>query len=345
MRIDDMPANASPVVSGVGHIFVPSDDYVLRVVDQKTQKFLTGTTEAFSLDCCWLASNISLTRDFVFVPAQRQTDPDHSVFLTKSIVAKLQWPDPPQGAGPWFTAPAIVASDTGSPSTVYLAVPGDPGISAYTVTGTLLWKATVGGTKNTPIASSQLIGTYVYAGGVALDPATGEQKWERSDIEFQAMALDARHVYGRCGPEVSVCAVNPTNGNLIWSAVSQRLPIRQGDYQGLSYLAVDPDHQRVFVSKRTRLCALSTTDGTSLWCWSPPGQDVGGYITAANGVLFLAGRSGTVYALDEAEGGSGPLWHYTLPDGAAWSDAVIANGLVFIVSHGGTLYAFGPRGG
>lgn len=217
-----------------------------------------------------------------------------------------------------------------SPAIVDGSVYIGSGYSIYSLdaqTGHKTWEA------KTPFSGSSspsLAGGSVYIASqsssvYAIDAANGEQRWsfQTDGPIFSSPAIDNDMVY--VGTDSGkLLAMSAETGQVAWrfeaGAAIYSSPAIHGD---LVYIT----------SRAGKIFAIERAGGKLRWSY-----DAGGDAspTLANGLVFVAGNDGGLYALD-AEVGGAPKWLF--PTGSqVTTSPVVANGVVYVAS-GSTLYA------
>ncbi len=117
---------------------------------------------------------------------------------------------------------------------------------------------------------------------------------------------------------------------------------------------VDYDTNRIYFASRTRaggsqdtLWCLSFTGSAFTKVWSKPYGDIDGSPVLLGGRLYLGNNSGTVYAIDPADGSE--IWHYATSDGAVkgyiWPQYTTTTPRRLYFSTTNTVWALSDNGG
>lgn len=239
---------------------------------------------------------------------------------------------PPGGRCP-PSPQAIIGKPTIAGSVLYVCVSGYGGDS-YALNasdGSLRWKRETGcGTASIPFADYAqpiLANQLLYSGKYALDPASGEIRWQMPmDATVGAVVDGVIYAY----TEDTLFALSPGTNAIRWQykldAPIGALPIVAGekvyvgDMNGNSPPAVTPGLPDAH--------ALDATTGALLWSY-PSGIVSSISQVAANGIIYF-GADSRLYALDATTGAL--LWQYQT--GSSVHTPLIWNSSVYFTADG-----------
>jgi outer membrane protein assembly factor BamB len=131
-----------------------------------------------------------------------------------------------------------------------------------------------------------------------------------------------------------VAALNTSNQALLWAYPTELGPYADLDVaNGVVYFTAAYQNPYLYV-----VCALSGTDGASIWNYTT--QQLDGPPSVANGVVYFSSFDGKVYALNATDGAF--LWAYALSEYGGGTIAV-SDGVAYVCS--GDLYAVNASNG
>lgn len=107
-------------------------------------------------------------------------------------------------------------------------------------------------------------------------------------------------------------------------------------------VAVDGANERLFVGAASGEVTSYTTSGGRLWGPVNLSTPPGGNLVVANDTVYVAGFSGTLFALNAANGST--RWTEDLPTNLLATPAVTAEGRVYVGCQDGALYAIDAGG-
>jgi outer membrane protein assembly factor BamB len=241
------------------------------------------------------------------------------------------------GALRWSSAAGSADRVEGSPiigpdGTVYIGADDGKVYAFDGATGTIRWAAAV---QTTGVDSTAALGAdgslYVGAGSgvVALDAATGHQKWRfetGGDVESSpTLAADGTLYFG--ADDARVYALDSSNGALKWyfafpdGSDTDSSPALGAD--GTVYIGSD----------KGTLYALDGRRGTLLWSFKSVGEISGAPAIGTDGTVYIsalnsAKTESTTYAINGLTGA--PRWQRVQSSQSAPSVAIGSDGTVFV---------------
>lgn len=234
---------------------------------------------------------------------------------------------------------------------VYTARGTTPGLVALrAVDGTVVWESDLGG-QVAMFGAPTVVGDTVYLatgpGGpgslVALDVATGEQRWSTlvgSDVFFGPAVGEGVAVVAGNGDGV-VTAVDVGTGEVLWTHEDAEGSITMPTIaDGLVFLGTTTDEDVTSGS----VYALDLFTGEQVWRVDGQGDTQGGGGVVYDDVLIVPSHSaGAVVAYDRATGER--VWHHFVGTAVTSSVAVTEGGLVFGGSQDGRAWALDASSG
>jgi probable HAF family extracellular repeat protein len=197
-------------------------------------------------------------------------------------------------------------------------------------TGTLLWRQYV----DAPVRSSAAVANGVVYLGTdnlrAFDAGTGMPLWQ-SAIPSSSWSADAPPVVLNgtvfIGTDSGLLyAVDATNGNVLWSAATNRTITGAPAVTAHEVYVGSIDGSLYAFDEATGAPIWKTNLGS--WIWSSP--------AFANGVVYVGSSGAEIAAVDAATGTL--LWTQAVPVG--YSSPAVADGTVYAGAEDGNIYAF-----
>jgi len=351
VRVQD---NASPVVGPDNTVYQVTEQAVYAINPDGTLKW---NTSFGAFDAGRLAAALSPDASRLYAPVQ---GPEGGVIALDTADGSLEWTfmlAPSQHMS--YSSLAVDAQGI-----IYFGTTGPATLYAVTPNGTLKWSYTHPDSQAIGIEAAPAIGPdgSVYCivntvGLVAVDK-DGGFKWNRNDNTGNygwptpAVLADGTVVVAGDPWGDPVVAYNP-DGSTKWS---------RGDIGGpggyFSGIAVSADQATVFTAREDgKMYALDAHTGATSWSSTPAAGDelAGSPVLASNGILYMMGSQGHVYAMSEQDGAL--LWKHQLNTPAYYwgppSPALGSDGTLYAVAPGtvpysgdipARLYAFGSRG-
>jgi len=178
----------------------------------------------------------------------------------------------------------------------------------------------------------------------ALDAADGSELWRTSfDRQLTSATAVADDTLLFAAEDGTLFAADAANGELRWT--------RPDEAMGSVYATPAVADGTVVIASNYRVAAVDAAGGTERWAVDRSTTNNNSYVTAADGVAYVGGK--TLDAFDLEDGGV--RWSFNTPGSfSLFTGAIVADGVVYAGScvketaesrYDHYLYAIGPSGG